>query len=218
MIAESFDSRSECFGLLGLSGTARTSIFRILTGELPILRGQTWVRGMSLSNAQQMIGYCPRVDAFLGDLTARETLEIIGLLRGVRRNQVATISQRLAKNLHFVREIDKRVDEYSDSEKRKLSMALALIGDPAVVFLEDPTIGLDRTAKRQLWNVICKLREEGKSIVLTSNDMEEYEALCTRCGIMANGELKCLGSIQHLKDKFSDGFKLIINVARAAES
>ena len=109
--------------------------------------------------------------------------------------------------------IDKRIDEYSGGNKRKLSTAVALIGSPSVVYLDEPTTGMDPGAKRRLWSVISRYRASGKSIVLTSHSMEECEALCTRLAIMVNGELKCLGSSQHLKNKFSKGYLLTIQMS-----
>lgn len=83
---------------------------------------------------------------------------------------------------------------------------------------DEPTTGMDPGAKRNLWNVVSKIRKSGKSIVLTSHSMEECEALCTRLAIMVNGEFKCLGSTQHLKTKFSHGFTLSIKVQKSATS
>ena len=89
----------------------------------------------------------------------------------------------------------------SGGNKRKLSTAIALVGNPPIVLLDEPTTGMDPTTRRYLWNVLTAVVEEGGSIVLTSHSMEECEALCTRLTIMVNGSFKCLGSIQHLKNK-----------------
>lgn len=87
-----------------------------------------------------------------------------------------------------------------------------MLGDPDLIFLDEPTTGIDPYSKRQLWTIINKTRNSGKSVILTSHSMEECEALCTRLAIMAAGEFKCLGSVQHLKNKFSKGFILNIKV------
>ncbi|KAG7263275.1 hypothetical protein CRUP_000329, partial [Coryphaenoides rupestris] len=88
---------------------------------------------------------------------------------------------------------------YSGGNKRKLSTAMALIGCPPVIFLDEPTTGMDPKARRFLWDCILSIIRDGRSVVLTSHSMEECEALCTRMAIMVNGRFKCLGSIQHLK-------------------
>ena len=89
----------------------------------------------------------------------------------------------------------------SGGNKRKLSTAIALVGNPPIVLLDEPTTGMDPTTRRYLWDVLTGIVQEGRSIVLTSHSMEECEALCTRLAIMVNGSFKCLGSIQHLKNK-----------------
>lgn len=209
---------SECFGLLGINGAGKTSTFKMMTGDESISGGQAWVNGISLqtnmNRVHQQIGYCPQFDALLEDMTGRETLKMFALLRGVKNAELNSVSLALAEELNFLKHIDKKTRAYSGGNKRKLSTALALIGNPAVVYLDEPTTGMDPGAKRQFWNVICKIREAGKAIVLTSHSMEECEALCTRLAIMVNGEFKCLGSTQHLKNKFSEGFLLTVKVKR----
>ncbi|KAL9700794.1 hypothetical protein quinque_004235 [Culex quinquefasciatus] len=197
--------RYECFGLLGLNGAGKTTTFKMMTGDESISSGEAWVEGISLQSSMdtvyQRIGYCPQFDALLGKLTGRETLKIYALLRGVRERDIQNVSLTLAEDLNFMKHLDKKTKEYSGGNKRKLSTALALMGNPSVVYLDEPTTGMDPGAKRQFWNMICKVRSSGKSIVLTSHSMEECEALCTRLAIMVNGEFKCLGSTQHLKNK-----------------
>ncbi|XP_001662813.2 ATP-binding cassette sub-family A member 3 [Aedes aegypti] len=214
--------RSECFGLLGVNGAGKTTTFKMMTGDENFSSGEAWVKGVSLatnmSTVYQKIGYCPQFDALLDDLTGRETLKIYALLRGVRHEDVGNVSLTLAEDLNFLKHIDKKTKEYSGGNKRKLSTALALMGNPSVVYLDEPTTGMDPGAKRQFWDMICKVRSSGKSIVLTSHSMEECEALCTRLAIMVNGEFKCLGSTQHLKNKFSKGFLLTIKVNRSEDA
>lgn len=193
----------------------------MLTGDEKISSGDAWVRGISLKTdmreVHQVIGYCPQFDALIEDMTGRETLEMFCLLRGVPRSCIDDISNRLATDLNFLKHIDKQVNEYSGGNKRKLSTAVALIGNPVVVYLDEPTTGMDPGAKRNLWNMVCKVRNSGKSIILTSHSMEECEALCTRLAIMVNGEFKCLGSTQHLKNKFSKGYVLNIKMKKISE-
>ncbi|XP_055599142.1 phospholipid-transporting ATPase ABCA3-like [Uranotaenia lowii] len=209
---------SQCFGLLGVNGAGKTSTFKMMTGDENISGGDAWVNGYNLktdmTTVHRQIGYCPQFDALLDDITGRETLKIFALLRGVPRSEIASVSLKLAESLNFLKHIDKRTKQYSGGNKRKLSTALALMGNPSVVYLDEPTTGMDPGAKRQLWDVICKERGAGKSIILTSHSMEECEALCTRLAIMVNGEFKCLGSTQHLKNKFSNGFHLTIKLKR----
>lgn len=105
----------------------------------------------------------------------------------------------------------------SGGNKRKLSTSLACIGNLSVIFLDEPSAGMDPATKRNLWNVIIQSRDGGKSIILTSHSMEECEALCTRITVFVNGQSKCLGSSQHLKNKFCKGFELKIKVKQDDE-
>lgn len=209
---------SQCFGLLGVNGAGKTSTFKMMTGDENISTGDAWVSGINLktdmTKVHQQIGYCPQFDALIDDLTGRETMKIFAMLRGVPKDEISAVSMKLAEELNFKKHIDKRTKQYSGGNKRKLSTALALLGRPTVVYLDEPTTGMDPGAKRQLWDVICKERSAGKSIVLTSHSMEECEALCTKLAIMVNGEFKCIGSTQHLKNKFSDGFYLTIKLKK----
>lgn len=214
--------RGECFGLLGVNGAGKTTTFKMMTGDEKISEGDGYLNGLSLKSEQkevhQLIGYCPQFDALIEEMTGRETLQMFCLLRGIRKHNIPEIVDRLSDELLFKKHIDKKVKEYSGGNKRKLSTAVALVGDPPVVFLDEPTTGMDPVAKRHLWNVICKVRDSGKSIILTSHSMEECEALCTRLAIMVNGNFKCLGSTQHLKNKFAEGFTLQIKVGASPVS
>uniref|UniRef100_A0A182NHT5 ABC transporter domain-containing protein n=1 Tax=Anopheles dirus TaxID=7168 RepID=A0A182NHT5_9DIPT len=209
----------ECFGLLGVNGAGKTSTFRMLTGDRRITSGDAWVAGYSLRTqlpaVYQRIGYCPQFDALLDDLTGRETLRIFARLRGIPEASIESIAERLAVELSFAPHLDQPVQAYSGGTRRKLSTALALLGDPVVVYLDEPTTGMDPGAKRHFWNVMCRVRADGRTaLVLTSHSMEECEALCTRLAIMVNGEFRCLGPAQHLKNKFSHGYFLTMKLRR----
>ncbi|XP_044267018.1 phospholipid-transporting ATPase ABCA1-like [Tribolium madens] len=208
----------ECFGLLGVNGAGKTTTFQMLTGDARITYGNAWVEGLSVKTqqkqVQKFIGYCPQFDAVLDDLTVKETLLVFGLIRGVPFNESIPLAETLAHDLDFFKHIDKKVKQLSGGNKRKLSTALALIGDPPVIFLDEPSAGMDPATKRNLWNGLAKLRESGKCIVLTSHSMEECEALCTKIAIMVNGTFQCLGSTQRLKSKFAQGFTLSIKIKK----
>lgn len=208
----------ECFGLLGSNGAGKTTTFKMLSGDETISFGNAWIKGNSLKTSlkkvHRHIGYCPQFDALIVDLTGRETLRLFALMRGVPSDKIPHLTLCLAKEFGFVKHLDKQVKAYSGGNKRKLSTVLALLGNPSVIYLDEPTSGMDPGAKRNLWNGICRLRDSGKTIVLTSHSMEECEALCTRLAIMVNGEFKCIGSTQHLKNKFSQGFVLIVKAQK----
>lgn len=203
---------------MGVNGAGKTTTFKMLTGDVHITFGSAYVKGLNLASEMneiyKEIGYCPQFDGLLEDLTGRETLKLFCLLRGVRMKRINHISEELAKSFGFAKHLDKETKAYSGGSKRKLSSAIAVIGSPSVIYLDEPTTSMDPMARRQLWNMVCRIRDSGKSIVLTSHSMEECEALCTRLAIMVNGEFKCIGSTQHLKNKFSKGLILKIKVKR----
>ncbi|XP_047666267.1 phospholipid-transporting ATPase ABCA1 isoform X2 [Tachysurus fulvidraco] len=212
--------RGECFGLLGINGAGKTSTFRMLTGDTTITYGDAFLNNYSVLNdldrVHQLMGYCPQFDAINDLLTGREHLEFYARLRGVPEPHVAKVSQWGVKKLGLSQYAEQEAGGYSGGNKRKLSTAISLIGAPPVVFLDEPTTGMDPKAKRFLWNCILSVIKEGRAVVLTSHSMEECEALCTRMAIMVNGRFQCLGSVQHLKNKFGDGYTIILRLSAPA--
>lgn len=204
----------ECFGLLGVNGAGKTSTFKMLTGDESTTGGEAFVNGHSvlkdLLQVQQSLGYCPQFDALFDELTAQEHLQLYTRLRGIPWKDEAKVVKWALEKLELTKYADKPAGTYSGGNKRKLSTAIALIGYPAFIFLDEPTTGMDPKARRFLWNLILDLIKTGRSVVLTSHSMEECEALCTRLAIMVNGRLRCLGSIQHLKNRFGDGYMITV--------
>uniref|UniRef100_A0A8B9NTE8 ATP-binding cassette sub-family A member 2 n=1 Tax=Apteryx owenii TaxID=8824 RepID=A0A8B9NTE8_APTOW len=204
----------ECFGLLGVNGAGKTTTFKMLTGDESTTGGEAFVNGHSilkeLLQVQQSLGYCPQFDALFDELTAQEHLELYTRLRGIPWKDEERVVKWALKKLELTKYADKPASTYSGGNKRKLSTAIALIGYPSFIFLDEPTTGMDPKARRFLWNLILDVIKTGRSVVLTSHSMEECEALCTRLAIMVNGRLKCLGSIQHLKNRFGDGYMITV--------
>ncbi|KAK7916255.1 hypothetical protein WMY93_012016 [Mugilogobius chulae] len=199
----------ECFGLLGVNGAGKTTTFKMLTGDTLVTSGEAFLNGKSIlreiDEVHRNMGYCPQFDAVNELLTGREHLELYAVLRGVAEWGI--------RKLGLLKYADKKAGSYSGGNLRKLSTAMSLIGAPPVVFLDEPTTGMDPKARRALWTCIHGLIKTGRSIVLTSHSMEECEALCTRMAIMVNGRFRCLGSVQHLKNRFGDGYTIVLRVA-----
>lgn len=131
--------RAECFGLLGVNGAGKTTTFKMLTGDLSISDGDAFLRGISLKSnmtkAKQFMGYCPQFDGLLDDLTGYETLAIFALIRGIRCRNISTLVEQMADNLGFMQQLNKKVRTLSGGNKRKLSTAIAFIGNSFVVYL-----------------------------------------------------------------------------------
>lgn len=115
--------------------------------------------------------------------------------------------------------VDTRANQLSGGNRRKLSVAMALIGNPPLIFLDEPSTGVDPQAKRFMWNIISKISTQRKksAVIITTHSMEEAEALCTKMGIMVSGEFKCFGSATHVKDKYGTGYELEIKVRELNE-
>ncbi|KAK7101994.1 phospholipid-transporting ATPase ABCA3-like [Littorina saxatilis] len=207
----------ECFGLLGQNGAGKTTTFKMLTGDVPVTGGNAYLKSWDVKNnikrVQANMGYCPQFDALIDQMTGRETLTMYARLRGVPESNIKNCVNSLIDVLLLRPHADKLTSDYSGGNKRKLSTAMALIGDPPFILLDEPSSGMDPGARRQLWNVLSAVRASGRTLVLTSHSMEECEALCTRIAIMVNGRFVCLGSTQHLKSKFGQGYTLEARMA-----
>ncbi|XP_068631845.1 phospholipid-transporting ATPase ABCA3-like [Battus philenor] len=209
-------SNGECFGLLGVNGAGKTTTFKMLMGDESISSGDAFISGFSvrrnLNKVYENIGYCPQFDAVFNELTGRETLIIFSLFRGLSYSNAILKSEALAQSLGFTKHLDKRVSQYSGGNRRKLSTAVALVGRTRLVFVDEPTSGVDPAAKRVVWRALQAAQRAARGVLLTSHSMEECEALCSRLTIMVNGRFQCLGTPQHLKNKFSEGYTLTIKV------
>ncbi|XP_077556222.1 phospholipid-transporting ATPase ABCA3-like isoform X2 [Haemaphysalis longicornis] len=208
--------RGECFGLLGVNGAGKTSTFKMITGTIAPTAGDAFVDGYSVTSEKQKvrrrIGYCPQTDALPVYLTGREVLTLYSRIRGIPENRIAGVCHALAQLFYFTPHLDSTLDTYSGGTKRKVSTAVAFLGSPLLVILDEPSTGMDPVAKRCIWATLQELIYRGCSIVLTSHSMEECEAMCSRLAIMVNGRLCCLGSPQHLKNKFGSGYSIMIKV------
>lgn len=213
--------RDQCFGLLGINGAGKTTTFKMLTGEFPPTTGDAIVRARDntshsvtsdLDRARKLMGYCPQFNGLQPNFTAREHIEFYAAIRGMPSETIPATTTELLKRMDLTKYADRQAGTYSGGNKRKLSVALALVGEPEVVFLDEPSTGMDPEARRFMWDVISSM-VVGRTIVLTSHSMEECEALCNRIGIMVGGEFKCLGSLQHLKSRFSEGYTIDVRFA-----
>ncbi|VCX04267.1 unnamed protein product [Gulo gulo] len=211
----------ECFGLLGVNGAGKTTTFKMLTGDTTVTSGDATIAGKSIltniSDVHQNMGYCPQFDAIDDLLTGREHLYLYARLRGVPADEIERVANWSIQSLGLSFYADCLVGTYSGGNKRKLSTAIALMGCPPLVLLDEPTTGMDPQARRMLWNTIVSIIREGRAVVLTSHSMEECEALCTRLAIMVKGTFQCLGTIQHLKCKFGDGYIVTMKIRSPKE-
>lgn len=213
----------ECFALLGINGAGKTTTMGMLTAEFPPTAGDATLAGFSLrrepEKTRRRIGYCPQFDAHFELMTGREHVELYASIKGVPK---ASVKEAAAAKLHEVglnaADSDRLCTNYSGGMKRRLSLACATIGQPDLVFLDECSTGVDPVARREIWQMVSNMVSGGTSVVLTTHSMEEAEALCPRIGIMANGKLRCIGSAQHLKTKFGQGYQLELKVAAVSSN
>jgi len=200
----------ECFALLGVSGAGKTTTFKCLIGEERPSEGQVHVNGHDVTTragferARRLIGYCPQFDAIFDGLTVKEHLEFYADVKGVIQPLRAKLVQKQLQEMDLVEYKDVRAEKLSGGNKRKLSVAMAMIGNPPIVFLDEPSTGVDPKAKRFMWTIVSKISTMRKksSVIITTHSMEEAEALCTKMGIMVAGRFRCFGSSQHIKAKY----------------
>ncbi|XP_022688047.1 ATP-binding cassette sub-family A member 3-like [Varroa jacobsoni] len=211
-------NKKECFGLLGVNGAGKTTTFSMLSGDLSVSSGTAYIRDQQLHNNvqgfQKLIGYCPQQNVLIDSMTGNEMLRLFCALRGVDTDQTDAIIELIVRLTDLSSHADKLTYNYSGGTKRKLCVGLAIVGNPPLLFLDEPTAGIDPTARRKIWGTLTALqREIGSSCMLTSHSMEECEALCQRIAIMVAGSIRCIGSSPDLKLKFSHGFTVLVKLA-----
>uniref|UniRef100_A0A915BJC9 ABC transporter domain-containing protein n=1 Tax=Parascaris univalens TaxID=6257 RepID=A0A915BJC9_PARUN len=205
-----------CFGLLGVNGAGKTSTFQMLTGESRISHGDAFINGYSVKDnwrkAMANVGYCPQFDAIIEEMSGEETLTMFARIRGLFEEDISSAVNATIRAVGIDAYAKRPVKTYSGGNKRRLSLGIALVALPDVLLLDEPTTGVDPKARRYIWNILFKVREQGTALILTSHTMEECEALCTRMAIMVSGRFRCLASAQHLKSKFGAGYTLILRL------
>ncbi|XP_041662328.1 ATP-binding cassette sub-family A member 12 [Cheilinus undulatus] len=214
----------ECFGLLGVNGAGKTTTFKMLTGDVSPTAGTAQIRDqdgrlvdiMACRNQGINIGYCPQVDALDNLLTGEEHLYFYARIRGISKREIDRVVRYLLKRLELNYHRNITTEGYSCGTRRKLSTALALIGNPQILLLDEPSSGMDPRTKRHLWKIISEEVKGKCAVVLTSHSMEECEALCSRLAIMVKGQFRCLGSLQHIKNRFGSGFTVKMYLAEAS--
>ena len=193
----------------------------MLTGDETPSQGEAEILNHRLAASRRkflsQVGYCPQFDSIIPQLTGRELLGLMARVRGVDMDHVDREVDRWTSFLGIQEYIDRESGSYSGGNKRKLNVAMAMVGEPPIIFLDEPSTGVDPVARRNLWKIIEKIQAAGQSVILTSHSMEECEALCDRLAIMVNGQFQCFGSVSHLKNKFALGFTILTKLRVSGE-
>jgi len=203
----------ELFCLLGPNGAGKTTSIHVLTGVIPASAGDCRVLGNSvvteggMDKVRPNMGFCPQFDLLWNELTALEHLRLFARIKGLQPTDVESEAQRRLDQVNL-REAEFRLaGMFSGGMRRRLSCAVAFIGDPKVVYLDEPTTGMDPISRREVWNIIEEAKP-GRSIVLTTHSMEEADILGDKISIMAKGRIRCVGSSLRLKQRFGAGYKI----------
>lgn len=203
----------QLFCLLGHNGAGKSTTIGMLTGLLTPTGGDATIFGYSITTNMDQIrenmGVCPQHDILWPQLTAYEHLELYaGFKRLYHDDMKADVAQRL-EDVALTAAANSPCGNYSGGMKRRLSVSIALIGDPKIVFLDEPTTGMDPVSRRQVWNLIERVKR-GRVTLLTTHSMEEADVLGDRIAIMKGGRLAALGNSLHLKRKFGDGYHVTV--------
>lgn len=207
----------ECFGLLGVNGAGKTTTFKMITGEISPNFGSVTVNGISMFDnpveARSILGYCPQSDALNVLLTSEEHLVLYARIRGTPENYVSKQVDRALNRFGLAGKwASRKAGQLSGGGKRRLNAAVAFSGNPKLVLLDEPTAGLDPAARNQVWTRVKKLAKQGTSLVLTSHSVSECEQVCNRLAIMVAGKFYCIGSPQHIINRFGKGFIVTIRL------
>ncbi len=203
----------EVFGLLGPNGAGKTTTVNMAVGVLEPDAGTIELKDAGMPSQKEVrakIGVAPQTLAIYEELSGRENLAFYGKLHRLHGRQ---LKERIDRALDFVTLMDRaddRASKYSGGMKRRLNLAIALIHDPPVLLLDEPTVGVDPQSRNSIFEKILQLKQAGKTIVYTTHYMEEAERLCERVGIMDNGKLLALETVDNLIAQFGGESTLIV--------
>ena len=213
----------ECFGLLGVNGAGKTTTFKALTCDDLPTNGEIFINGIELTQnfdkVRNLIGYCPQFDAIFDYMTVLENLEFYANIKGLKQDIIQESIDVMLTEMNLSQYKNKISGNLSGGNKRKLSVAIAMIGNPPIILLDEPSTGMDPEARRFMWDVISSIstRNKSASVILTTHSMEEAENLCKRIGIMVGGQFKCIGTSQSIKDKYGYGYEIDIRIELVSE-
>ena len=214
-------AQGELFALLGVNGAGKTTTIKMLTCLTKPNSGNAFVNGNSIitdvAAVKSIIGVSPQETAVAPNLSVKENLALMCGVHGFSKEKQQAKIKELSEQFELKTILSKRAGKLSGGWQRRLSIAMALISEPQILFLDEPTLGLDVLARSDLWDTIRALKEK-ITIVLTTHYMEEAEALSDRIGIMKDGKLLALGTAEELKakagtEKFEDAFVAIVKGA-----
>ena len=196
--------KGSIFSLLGVNGAGKTTTIKMLCGLTRPTGGEAYVLShdihTELGEVKKLVNISPQDTSVASRLTVRENLEFIAGIYGADRKKQREKADEMIQYFHLQEVADRRAKVLSGGWQRKLSIAMALITEPQIIFLDEPTLGLDVLARRELWEVIRRMKEK-ITIILTTHYMEEAESLSDKVAVMVDGRIKAMGSVEELKEQ-----------------
>ena len=204
--------QGEIFSLLGPNGAGKSTVLNMMTGSIAPTSGEIYVLDKNISTQfdqiKSRIGFCPQFDALVGLMNSYETLTMFARIKGIPEEDIEPLVESLVRCIGLSKHAHKMAFQYSGGNRRKLSVAIALLGNPELVFLDEPSTGMDPASLTDVYSCVWMWTRSGKnrSIVLTTHSMEEADSLSNRIGILVNGKLAVLGTSQELKSSFGRNY------------
>ena len=200
--------KQEIFGLLGPNGAGKTTTIRMLSTVLSPDDGDVVIGGHSVSResdaVRRLVGVCPQELALYPELSATDNLVFFGRMAGLSGREAKTAAAEHLESVGLTERARDKVDKFSGGMKRRVNLAVALMTRPQLLFLDEPTVGIDPQSRSHIFDTVEGLRDDGMTVLYTTHYMEEADRICDRLAIMDHGQLICLGRPSELKAKFGD--------------
>ncbi len=198
--------RGELFGLLGPNGAGKTTTINVLCGLIPPTSGSVRVGGHDVAKeaakVKELIGVSPQETSIYAHLTGKENIEFFGNLHAMPKEKLKHNVDELLQKLSLEEDAKRRAGKYSGGMMRRVNLAMALVHDPEIAFLDEPTVGMDPQSRHAVWDFVKELKNRGKTVIVTTHYMEEAEELCDRVAIIDHGRLIALGPPTQLKREY----------------
>ncbi|MFC6295861.1 ABC transporter ATP-binding protein [Lactiplantibacillus daoliensis] len=193
----------EIVGLIGPSGAGKSTVIKVTLGMEVTSGGSAKVFGTTMPNRELLgrIGYMAQTDALYDALSGQENLKFYGLMKGINRKEIDEQVAYVANVVDLTKDLNKRVSGYSGGMMRRLSLAIALLGKPDLLILDEPTVGIDPALRRQIWAELGRIRDEGRSILITTHVMDEAE-LCGRVALLLDGKVMAFDAPAILEQQY----------------
>ena len=200
--------KQEIFGLLGPNGAGKTTTIRMLSTVLSPDAGDVLIGGHSVTRdggeARKLIGVCPQEIALYPELSAFDNLVFFGKMSGLGGRDAKERAAALLEKVGLESRSNDAVSKFSGGMKRRVNIAVALMNNPGLLFLDEPTVGIDPQSRNHIFDTVLELRSEGMTVLYTTHYMEEADRLCDRIGIMDNGRIIAMGTPTELKAQTGD--------------